>query len=468
MSLTVRLAMALSVASFFVAMLVAMLGADRNGRQLLVMEAEQQQHFALQLADRVSPFLERGDLLRMSMLATAGRDLVGSRVVVLDRTGSVALDTSLVFGSRRLGSLTQGGSFQRQIEIDGKTLRESLVPIRFGGDAIGELRLQAAIAVPAEAFDFNLFGLVFLCCLTLVVVASMMGHQWSLRVRSITAALAQVASGQRPAEHAGDKSGELRELGQVLLELEKGVHDGLERVVTTMVSLATQVVEGMERRSLIPKGHGERTARNAALVAERIELQPADLRDLDLACRLQDLGKAWVRPALLQKQTELTSEEIQSLHSHPVRGADHLDALPGLRHVARMVRHQNERHDGTGMPQQLRGERIPLGSRILAIASAFDLWTTCGDQPLDKDAALVQMQKHRGEVFDPWLFDLFAEAVTGHELEAQTDKSVMIMPGGEVPYRLQPEQSEPEFGHELTTDSDLEVMLDDLPPEEAS
>src|SRR5204863_138437 len=81
--------------------------------------------------------------------------------------------------------------------------------------------------------------------------------------------------------------------------------------------------------------------------------------------------------------------EMQSLQHHPVRAAEQLDCVPALRRVGKILRHQLERYDGGGSPDGLRGDRVPLGARVLAIASTFDLLTTCAsERPLGHDAAL--------------------------------------------------------------------------------
>jgi HD-GYP domain-containing protein (c-di-GMP phosphodiesterase class II) len=466
MPLTLRLVLALTVACFFVAALVAFLGAERQGRIQGTRAAKEQLEFAHGFAERLAPLLERNDLLRMSMLATAGRDHAGARIVILERSGRVAIDTALVLGDRQLGMLTLSGSFQRLIEQNGESLRETLVPVRLGGELIGEVRMQRARGAQYAAFDFGLFATVFLCCMTIVAVGALIAHHWSGRVREITDSLVRLATGNLSGGVEQAAPGELRELGHALQELEKGVQDGLHRVVDHFVAMALQLVDGLERRGLVPAGHGERTARYAGLLAERLELLPADRKELELACRLHDLGKAWVRPGILQKRGPLGEDERQSLRNHPVLAADHLDCLPGLRRVAAIVRHQHERHDGGGHPAALRGERIPLGARVLAIGSAFDLLTTCGDRrTLDWEAALAQMATDRGEVFDPWLLDLFREQIQKSPPNVAADKPVMILPTGTVPYRIAEGEATQE-GLDYDLGQELEVMLDEMPPEE--
>ncbi len=467
--LTKRLALALSVGSFFVALFCGFLGADRDEHRRAVAAAEQEQVLAVSLAERAAPLLDRGDLMRLSVLSAVVRVQLDGRAVVLDRDGRVLLDTELVLGERKLGLLAASGPFQRSTTTADVTQRETLAPLRFGGEVVGEVRLTRVVAPQLGSFDFVWFGLVFLCCLSLVTVATMLGHHWSTRVRGATDAVIRLAAGEVAGAPAEGHESELQDLSSALRELERGMHEGLQRVGEGYAAMALQVVDGLERRRLIPPEHGERTARLAGRLAERLQLLPADRNELELACRLVDLGKAWVRAPLLQKQAPLTEIEAQSLHSHPQRAADQLDCVPGLRRVAKIVRHQLERYDGRGLPDSLRGERIPLGSRILAIAAAFDLLTTCnGERPATWEEALELLAKERGEVFDPWLVDVFAEEIRKAPPAVDADREVMIVPGGALPWRTatanaasDDDEDEDELGG-----AELEVLLDDTKRED--
>jgi hypothetical protein len=468
-SLTLRLSVALSAGAFFVALLLGFLGADREDHQGAQLDAAQDRDLAASLAMRAAPLLDRGDLMRLSVLAAVVRDQAEGRVLLLDRGGRVVIDTALVLGERQLGLLTREAGFQRtSARADGVPVRETLAPVQFGGEPIGEVRLQRAVVHRPVGFDFSWFGLVLLSCLSLVAVAAIMGHHWSARVRSATDALIRLSAGEA-AGVAGDASeGELHDLGSALREMERGVQDGLQRVGDGYVAMAVLVVEGMERARLVPPGHGERTAQLALRLAERLQLLSADRDDVELACRLSDLGKAWVRPSILQKQSPLTELEAQSLHHHPVHAAEQLECVPGLRRVARILRHQLERYDGKGSPEGLRGDRIPLGSRVLAIASSFDLLTTCApERPLDWQEALEQLGAARGEVFDPWLLELFEEEIRREPPAAGSDRPVMIVPAGSLPWRREAEPAYAVDDDDGVAADDLEVMLDDTPREDA-
>jgi response regulator RpfG family c-di-GMP phosphodiesterase len=297
------------------------------------------------------------------------------------------------------------------------------------------------------SFDFVGFAMMFFCCLSLVATAALVGHQWQSR-----RAVAEIP----PAA-------DLQQLGEALHELERGTLAGLQQVGDGYVAMALQVVDGLERRRLVPPGHGERTAALAARLAHRLQLEPTERRELDTACRLVDLGKAWVRPSILQKQTRLTDVEARSLRHHPVRAAEQLERVPALRGIARLVRHQLERYDGSGAPDGLRGTRTPVGARVLAIAAAFDLLTNCaGDGEVDWPRALQQLEQARGEVFDPELVKLFAEEIRKAPPQACADRDVMIIPCGALPWREAKQDDEDDEGSE----PDLEVLTDEPAREE--
>ena len=468
LSLTQRLAFSLCAGACFVALVLGFLGATRSDQEIASYLSENELRLATRLAERAAPLLDRDDVMRLSVLATVARDQVQGRVMVLDRTGRVVIDSALVLGDRQLGLLAGSGPFQRSsrgssVEDDASLRRESLAPVRFGGEVIGEVRVQREVAAVATAFDFTWFGLVLLSCLSLVIVAVVMGYHWSARIRRATDSLIRLSAGETGGVITERGESELQDLGYAVQEMERGIHDGLVVVADGFVSMAQQIVAILEQNRLVPPGHGMRTAQYAERLADRLQMLEADRGDLELAARLIDLGKGWVRPATLHKSGGLTTADVASLQQHPRRGAEALASMPPLRRVASIVRHQAERYDGSGMPDGLRGDRIPLASRILAIASAFDLLVTCAEEtPLSWRRALQQIDGARGEVFDPWLVDLFREAIEKDPPEAALDAPVMIVPGGTEPWSAM----QGEFAGEDDDNADdfaeeLEVLADE-------
>src|SRR5262249_9320054 len=123
-------------------------------------------------------------------------------------------------------------------------------------------------------------------------------------------------------------------------------------------------------------GHSERVGRIAVRIGKQMALPPAVVSDLYLAGLLHDVGKIGIRDSVLQKQGKLNAEEFEHVKQHPLIGdrlVSHVRSLPPLRSG---VRNHHERWDGTGYPDGLAGEAIPLQARIIAVADACDAMTS--------------------------------------------------------------------------------------------
>jgi diguanylate cyclase (GGDEF)-like protein/PAS domain S-box-containing protein len=148
----------------------------------------------------------------------------------------------------------------------------------------------------------------------------------------------------------------------------------------------------------------------AQLIGKCLGLAPAEMHRLDISVRLHDIGKAVLPPQLLNKTAPLTEEDRETLQKHPVTGSGIAEsATPEAAEVADVIHSHHERYDGTGYPEGLAGESIPLLSRILSIVDAFDVMTrgTPYKEPLSAENALVQLKKNAGLQFDPGLVSLF-------------------------------------------------------------
>src|SRR5436190_22114465 len=133
--LTQRLVVALSVGALLVALGLGFVGADREAQNHEATAAATERTLALSLAERSGPMLDRGDVMRLSVLAAVVRDQSAGRALVMDRNGRVVIDTALVQDDKQLGLLATSGPFQRTVtRSDEVSVRESLAPIRFGGE----------------------------------------------------------------------------------------------------------------------------------------------------------------------------------------------------------------------------------------------------------------------------------------------------------------------------------------------
>jgi diguanylate cyclase (GGDEF)-like protein len=175
---------------------------------------------------------------------------------------------------------------------------------------------------------------------------------------------------------------------------------------------AAALARAVDRRDAFTGSHSERVAAVSAAIAEQLRLPQNDVDRIRLAASLHDLGKLAIPEELLQKPAELTTAEWLVVRRHPQIGHRMLESL-GVGPVADWVLHHHERWDGSGYPDGLAGEDIPLGSRIILVASAFDamMFGRLYRRPLTRDEAFAEIERCAGTQFDPRVVRAFFAAV---------------------------------------------------------
>ena len=162
------------------------------------------------------------------------------------------------------------------------------------------------------------------------------------------------------------------------------------------------------------EGHSQRVARYMELMARELRLAKVDLPTIRRGALLHDLGKIGMPDEILRKAGELESSEWTIMKRHPAYGARILAGIPFLSGAAEIVRHHHEHFDGSGYPDGLAGEEIPLGARIFALADAFDAMTS--DRPYRKAMsladALKEIERCSGGQFDPAIATAFLNIPT--------------------------------------------------------
>ncbi len=179
------------------------------------------------------------------------------------------------------------------------------------------------------------------------------------------------------------------------------------------LQMVLMLARTMDARDTYTAGHSERIAELAEAVAQRLGCSEDDIRDIRWGALLHDIGKIGVPDEILRKPGPLTEAEQLVMRQHPVIGESILAPTERMRGVARIVRHHQELWDGSGYPDGLRGEEIPLGARILAIVDAYSAITD--DRPY-KDAqphedAMEELDGGTGIRYDPRVADAFAHVV---------------------------------------------------------
>jgi HD-GYP domain-containing protein (c-di-GMP phosphodiesterase class II) len=194
-----------------------------------------------------------------------------------------------------------------------------------------------------------------------------------------------------------------------------------EEVKETFLSTAATLAEAIEKRDPYTGGHVRRVVDISLAVGEELGLRPEEKETLQLAAILHDVGKIGIRDGVLLKHGPLTPEELAHIRLHPELGAEILAPIKQLEAVIPAVRHHQERCDGQGYPQGLKGDEIPLASRVIGVADAFDAMTT--DRPyrprLSDEAAATEIERCAGSQFDPKVVEAFLRAFRGGRISSQ-------------------------------------------------
>ncbi len=150
-------------------------------------------------------------------------------------------------------------------------------------------------------------------------------------------------------------------------------------------------------------GHSLRVVRYAEAIAQELGIQGRKLEDIRLGALLHDIGKIAVPDSILQKPGSLTSDEWVIMKTHPRLGADMISDFEPLQPAIPIVLHHHEWYNGTGYPDGLTGEEIPLGARIFAIADAFDAMTSVRpySSAMDIQSAIRELKAGSGTQFCP-------------------------------------------------------------------
>ena len=191
-----------------------------------------------------------------------------------------------------------------------------------------------------------------------------------------------------------------------LLESLKERRQQLEKAhLATLRALAAII----DARNCHTSLHSEHVTKYSLEIATSVKLSTDEREKLQQACQLHDIGKIAIPDSILSKPGKLTEDEWVEVKTHPARGADILGSLEFLSHVIPLVKHHHERYDGSGYPDKLSGEAIPLGARIMAVADAFDAMTS--DRPyrkaLNQEKALEEIKRNTGTQFDPSVAESF-------------------------------------------------------------
>jgi putative nucleotidyltransferase with HDIG domain len=207
------------------------------------------------------------------------------------------------------------------------------------------------------------------------------------------------------------KERQLERYASDLRETFKAERARAEELQHSYVATVRALTNAVEARDAYTAKHAERVAAYGLELAHRVDPGVAADPQTEFGFLLHDVGKVAIPDGILHKQDPLADAERQLMRRHPVIGAEIVGGVPFLERAAAIVRAHHERFDGSGYPDGLAGDDIPLPARIFAVADAFDAITT--DRPYRPAATLSEARyaiaEGAGTQFDPRVVEALAE-----------------------------------------------------------
>jgi putative two-component system response regulator len=197
------------------------------------------------------------------------------------------------------------------------------------------------------------------------------------------------------------------------LNLEKKVGEQTAQIRESYLNTLKALVRTVEIKDEYTNDHSRRVADIAVAIAREIELRPEDIEKIRIAGLIHDFGKIGIRESILNKPGKLTAAEYQEIQKHVGIGADILMLVIDDRLIIETIVHHHEHYDGSGYPDRLAGERIPLGARILAMADAYDAMTSTRPYrpEMSPGEAAGEINRNKGAQFDPFIADLMLRLI---------------------------------------------------------
>jgi len=184
----------------------------------------------------------------------------------------------------------------------------------------------------------------------------------------------------------------------------------------------TALVNALRWRDGDTEAHGDRVSERAVAVCDKLGLDEQQRSDTEYGAIFHDIGKIAVPDSILHNTDDLTEEEWLVIRQHTVIGEQIIEPVGFLRGVSRIVRHSHEHWDGSGYPDGLAGEQIPIESRIVFACDAFDAMTTTRSyqEALSRERGIARMVELRGTHFDPVVVDALLEVLADEPVEVAT------------------------------------------------
>ncbi len=259
-----------------------------------------------------------------------------------------------------------------------------------------------------------------------VIAAILAAKALSRPVRALAESVRKMSEGDLSQRVEVPGTFELAELAEGFnhmgTELEKSVEklklaarENQELFLNSIRALAAAV----DAKDPYTRGHSERVARYSVAIARHLGLPADEVKKVRIAALLHDVGKIGIDDRILRKPTALTDDEFEVMKLHPVKGALIMGQIPQLKWIIPGMKYHHEKWDGTGYPEGLRADEIPMLARIISVADTFDAMTTTRpyQKAMRSDYVVSRIKTFAGSRYDTRVTEALENALLRHDLE---------------------------------------------------
>jgi HD-GYP domain-containing protein (c-di-GMP phosphodiesterase class II) len=192
--------------------------------------------------------------------------------------------------------------------------------------------------------------------------------------------------------------------------LRKEIRRSTSRNETLFLNILAVMAKVLEAKDPYTRFHSEKVCKWSSMVAREMGFQDDEVRRIGIAGILHDIGKMGIREAILKKPGPLDKEERETVERHPIIASTILEPIEQLQSAVSYIRYHHEHFDGSGYPERLVGEQIPLGARIIHAAEAFDTMVSKRSYNAARtpEEALSELRRCSGQQFDPQVVEAMA------------------------------------------------------------
>jgi putative nucleotidyltransferase with HDIG domain len=209
------------------------------------------------------------------------------------------------------------------------------------------------------------------------------------------------------------KSTQLRDRNRELVTMNESLQRTSDRLEASHVSVIAALLGSLAAKERSTPGHSAATMQHALAVAKSLGLGPDEVAAVNLGALFHDIGKIGIPEHILQKPSALTNEEWAEMKTHPVIGANLIGEVPNLEKIRPIVLAHHEHYDGSGYPNGLKGDEIPLAAQIISVADAYEAITSTRPYrpALGHNEAVAELRRVAGSQLNPIVVEAFIRQI---------------------------------------------------------